>query len=198
MGGMLTGNTTTGITVTYQDADGTIDLVVGGLTAAELAADSVSAEELNATGVESELEAVLDLQDLQGAVTDAQVPDLENLSSNCDAGVPVVGDGAGNADCASGESRLIFTQTADSGITAPDATKEAFFWSSDCGGIAYKSNGGAVTCVVEATGSFTMTGTYDIGGGTLEIPNGAAPTTDAVGEIAVDNNAWATGRGAGK
>ena len=37
--------------------------------------DSVSANELNATGVEAELEAVLDLQDLQGAVTDAQVPD---------------------------------------------------------------------------------------------------------------------------
>ena len=36
--------------------------------------DSVSANELNATGVKAELEAVLDLQNLQGAVTDAQVP----------------------------------------------------------------------------------------------------------------------------
>src|SRR3990167_8184883 len=43
--------------------------------AAELETDSVSADELNATGVEAELEAVLDLQELQGAVTDGQVPD---------------------------------------------------------------------------------------------------------------------------
>lgn len=32
--------------------------------------------------------------------------------------------------------------------------------------------------------------------GSLNIPNGAAPTTDAFGEIAGDNNAWAAGRGA--
>lgn len=42
--------------------------------AATLDTDSVSANELNATGVEAELEAVLDLQELQGAVTDGQVP----------------------------------------------------------------------------------------------------------------------------
>lgn len=29
----------------------------------------------------------------------------------------------------------------------------------------------------------------------LQLPNGAAPTTDAFGEVAGDNNAWATGRG---
>lgn len=32
--------------------------------------------------------------------------------------------------------------------------------------------------------------------GSLNIPNGAAPTTDAFGEIAGDNNAWGAGRGA--
>jgi len=32
--------------------------------------------------------------------------------------------------------------------------------------------------------------------GSLQIPNGASPTTDAFGEIAGDNNAWASGRGA--
>lgn len=73
--------THTGITITYQDATGDIDFVVGGLTATELATDSVSADELNATGVEAELEAVLDLQDLQGAVTDGQVPDTITVSN---------------------------------------------------------------------------------------------------------------------
>lgn len=32
--------------------------------------------------------------------------------------------------------------------------------------------------------------------GSLQLPNGAAPTTDAFGEIAGDNNAWAASRGA--
>lgn len=32
--------------------------------------------------------------------------------------------------------------------------------------------------------------------GSIEVPNGAAPTTDAFAEIAGDNNAWASGRGA--
>jgi hypothetical protein len=63
-----------------QIADGAVDGGTGGeiadasITAADLGTDSVSADELNAPGVEAELEAVLDLQDLQGAVTDAQVP----------------------------------------------------------------------------------------------------------------------------
>lgn len=43
----------------------------------------------------------------------------------------------------------------------------------------------------------TVSGAIDAGGATsLEIPNGASVTTDAFGEIAADNNAWASGRGA--
>lgn len=69
-------------TTTYLDGEGNCDDIstvyladgTGTVDATNLATDSVSADELNATGVEAELEAVLDLQDLQGAVTDAQVP----------------------------------------------------------------------------------------------------------------------------
>jgi hypothetical protein len=61
------------------------------LTAAHLATDSVSADELDEAGVESGLEAVLDLQDQQGAVTDAQVPntitvDLATVATTANAG----------------------------------------------------------------------------------------------------------------
>lgn len=45
----------------------------GQVTAAILATDSVSADELNATGVESELEAVLDLDQMQGTISDSQI-----------------------------------------------------------------------------------------------------------------------------
>lgn len=61
--------------------DVTASIVSGSVTATHLGTDSVSADELNATGVEAELEAVLDLSDLQGAVTDAQVPDTVTASN---------------------------------------------------------------------------------------------------------------------
>lgn len=52
-----------------------INLAAAGITATELGADSVSSSELNATGVEAELEAVLDLNELQGQIGDAQIAD---------------------------------------------------------------------------------------------------------------------------
>ena len=80
-----------------QIADGAIDggsggeIADGSVTADDLGADSVSASELNATGVEAELEAVLDLNELQGAVTDSQVPntitvDLATTATTANAG----------------------------------------------------------------------------------------------------------------
>lgn len=45
------------------------------VTADDLGADSVSASELNVAGVEAELEAVLDLNELQGQIADAQIAD---------------------------------------------------------------------------------------------------------------------------
>jgi hypothetical protein len=67
------------------------DVADGTLTASDLGTDSVSADELNATGVEAELEAVLDLDQLQGAVTDGQVPntitiDLATTATTANAG----------------------------------------------------------------------------------------------------------------
>jgi len=49
---------------------------------------------------------------------------------------------------------------------------------------------------VSGNPTVSLPATIDLGGKTsFEIPNGAAPTVDAVGEIAVDNNAWAASRG---
>ncbi len=67
-----------GAAVTLQAVDLTC---TGCLSDTELAADAVSSSELNASGVEAELEAVIDLQDLQGAVIDAQVPDTITITS---------------------------------------------------------------------------------------------------------------------
>lgn len=55
------------------------------------------------------------------------------------------------------------------------------------------SGSGSETAAV----TLSLPATIDLGGKTsFEIPNAAAPTTDAFGEIAGDNNAWAASRGA--
>lgn len=111
-GAMFTGNTETGITVTYQDADGTVDLTVSDTT---VAGDSGS------TGITP--------------------------------GDTLTIAGGTNAT------------TAMSGDTLTINVDDAFL-----------SNTGDVG-----------TGVYDFGGATsLEIPNGATPTVNAAGEIAVD------------
>lgn len=51
---------------------------------------------------------------------------------------------------------------------------------------------GAIGGTTPSTGAFT-TGTFST---TLTVPNGAAPTTSAFGQLAGDNNAWAASRGA--
>lgn len=74
------------IDFTYDDATPTITatIIAGSITATELGVDSVSASELNATGVESELEAVLDLSDLQGSLTLAGDVDGAHDSNDLD------------------------------------------------------------------------------------------------------------------
>lgn len=55
------------------------------------------------------------------------------------------------------------------------------------------SGSGSETAAV----TVSLPSTIDLGGKTsLEVPNGSAPTTDAFGEIAGDNDAWAASRGA--
>lgn len=51
----------------------TIAVTAGGIGTTEIGTDGVSADELNATGVEAELEAVLDLPELQGLLISTQV-----------------------------------------------------------------------------------------------------------------------------
>lgn len=65
----------------------------------------------------------------------------------------------------------------------------------------------SVSGAVQVDGATTLSGTVAINDpltatdtadfqGTIKLPNGAAPTTDTFGQIAADNNAWASGRGA--
>ncbi len=114
------------------------EIADGSITTDDLGTDSVSADELNATGVEVELEAVLDLPDMQGTLADAQVDgSLESDEVDHDATTNFVADehvahsgvtltaGAGLSgggtiaanrtfDTASGEANFL----ADGGVTS--------------------------------------------------------------------------------
>lgn len=112
VGGMVAGNTETGIAVTYQDADGTLDFVVSDLTVA------------GDTG-----------------------------STGMTPGDTLTVAGGTNAT------------TSMSGDTLTVSVDDAFILNTGDVG----------------------TGVYDFGGATsFEIPNGAAPTVNAAGEVAVD------------
>lgn len=58
-------------------------------------------------------------------------------------------------------------------------------------------SGGTLDLSANRSWTASLSSTIDLGGKTsFELPNAAAPTTDAFGELAGDNNAWAASRGA--
>ena len=107
----------------------------------------------------------------------------------------------------------VITTTIKSGITITSPTLETPALGTPASGVMTNVTGTAagLTAGTAQTGdsatSFFSAGTIEDARlptsmadkaitGSLNIPNGAAPTTDAFGEIAGDNDAWAASRGA--
>ena len=83
-------------------------------------------------------------------------------------------------------------------MVSPDGNADGTVTSAVVAGTASEITASG-TCTITTTGTCTLSipAAVDLGGKTsFEIPNGAAPTTNAFGQIAGDNNAWDTGRGA--
>ncbi|MGH0031746.1 MAG: hypothetical protein ACQGVC_18310, partial [Myxococcota bacterium] len=75
------------------------DITVGGTgTTATIDTDAVGSDELDAPAVATELEAAMALQDISGAVTDAQVPDDITITDDLRRNVVLDTDGDGNSD----------------------------------------------------------------------------------------------------
>ncbi len=104
-------------------------------------------------------------------------------------GVPVLLDGTGTVDGTNLASDSVTSgKVQDGSLTSGDHT-ESFISAYDGSGLEVDTATSPDTLKVATA--------LDLGGNTsLEVPNGASPTTDAFGEIAGDNNAWASGRGA--
>lgn len=121
----------------------------------------------------------------------------------------VINDGSGNlsSEATLGAARfpaLTGDVTTSAGSLATTIAANSVALTTDTTGnymadIAGTSNEISVshTPAEGSTGTISLPSTIDLGGKTsFEVPNGAGPTTDAFGELAGDNNAWASGRGA--
>jgi len=132
-------------------------VVDGTLTAADLGADSVSASELNASGVAAELEAAMVLQNIGGAVIDNQVPN--NITVDL--------------------STLASTVTV---VDSTDASSSVLIADSATGSLAVKTDAGlsynATTGVLTATGfagpiTGNVTGDVTGNAGTVTVIDGS-------------------------
>jgi hypothetical protein len=106
VGGMVTGNTETGITVTYEDSDGTLDFVV----ASQTDENFTSADHTKLDGIEANATAdqtAEEIQDMVGAM----------LTGNTETGITVTyEDGDGTID-------FVVASQTDENFTSADHTK---------------------------------------------------------------------------
>ena len=189
--------------------------------------------------METLLEAVMDLQQMQGAVTDAQVPDsitvnsanagdsatafftsgqIERARGGTGADTSAYGDGLfgsnsagttidvdtmGELETALGGTNVIAATEIDTlnelnaVITDGDLVPQSFTIAVNGTTNEISSSAGAQDLSTNRTWTLSLPATIDLGGKTSwEMPNSAAPTVDDFGELAGDNNLWATSRGA--
>lgn len=183
-GAMVTGNTETGISVTYDDADGTLDFVVGnipgtaaGITGITLPAPTASGQSWASTGA-GVMELVTDTTassigtSIVTAETAAAVRGLLDVEPGTDVQAPLVSGtniktinntsllGSGNISISG--SGTVTVQSAD----PTSASAEGWYAATGSGDIFYKSSAGL----------FTVAGSY-----------AADPTTYT---LALDGTGW--------
>lgn len=145
-----------------QIANSAVDGGTGGeiqdatITAADLGTDSVSSDELNATGVESELEAVLDAADIQGYVTTVSgtyLPTLTNVT-NVAASTAYAAQylRVGNVVTVSGkvdiDATLAASTATELGVSLPVSSN--FGAEEDCGGNAISDSVASLSARIKA------------------------------------------------
>ena len=163
VGGMLTGNTETGITVTYQDGDGTIDFVVGTLnqdTTGNAATATALETARNIGGVSFDGTANINLPGV-------------NTSGNQDtSGTAAIATTVTVADESSDTTCFPLFATAATGNLAPKSGSN----------LAFNSSNGTLTATAFAGDGSSLTGISAgaTGGGSDEIfyENGQNVTTD--------------------
>jgi hypothetical protein len=193
-GAFFTGNTETGITVTYQDADNTVDVVC------DTASGSVF-----------------------GCLTSTDWNTFNGKLSGYDAWThPQAGTSATSSGMIFSASSTIFTLTSVQSTSTNATTSNLYvtnaptfstltsaLLTTGAGGLLAEYAGstctnqavtaisalGVATCTtltpsyLDLTANYTWTGRHDFGGAVAEMPNGTAPVVDEPGEYALDTSA---------
>ena len=154
-GAMFTGNTETGITVTYQDADNTVDFTVANLEDLAGTLDVAS----GGTGVTSFTANSLLYSNSAGTALAYAATSSLNIGGNAGTATALFANGA---NCSSGNSPL--------GVDASGAVENCFdVWTeAENTSAGYTSNTGTVTSIATTWpilgGTITTTGTLTFGG----------------------------------
>ena len=178
VGGMLTGNTESGITVTYQDADGTIDFTVGTLnqdTTGNAATASALETARNIGGVSFDGTANIDLP----GVNTAGNQDTTGNAATATVGTTItVADESSDTTCFP-----LFATAATGNLGAKSGTNLTF--NSSSGALSATSFSGSGSGLSEGTVPLTS----------LDIDGGTATTTLASADLfIVDDGAGGTNR----
>jgi len=157
VGGMVTGNTETGITVTYQDSDGTLDFVVASQTENDFTTtlknklDGIAA---SATNVTNTNQLTNGAGFITATLTDEQVEDIVGgmLTGNTETGITVTyQDGDGTIDFVVG--------TLNQDTTGNAATATALETARNIGGVSFNGTANINLPGVNTTGNQNTSGT---------------------------------------
>jgi hypothetical protein len=157
VGGMVTGNTETGITVTYQDSDGTLDFVVASQTDENFTTtlknklDGIAA---SATNVTNNNQLTNGAGYITATLTNEQVQDIVGgmLTGNTETGITVTyQDGDGTIDFVVG--------TLNQDTTGNAATATALETARNIGGVSFDGTGNINLPGVNTAGNQNTSGT---------------------------------------
>ncbi len=157
VGGMVSGNTETGITVTYQDSDGTLDFVVASQTDENFTTtlkNKLDGIATGATNVTNNNQLTNGAGYITATLTNEQVQDIVGgmLTGNTETGITVTyQDGDGTIDFVVG--------TLNQDTTGNAATATALETARNIGGVSFDGTGNINLPGVNTAGNQNTTGT---------------------------------------
>ena len=193
VGGMVTGNTETGITVTYQDSDGTLDFVVASQTDENFTTtlknklDGIAA---SATNVPNNNQLTNGAGYITATLTNEQVQDIVGamLTGNTETGITVTyQDGDGTIDFVVG--------TLNQDTTGNAATATALETARNIGGVSFDGTGNINLPGVNTSGNQNTSGNAATATKLATARTIAGVSFDGSANISLNNNAITNGAG---
>ncbi len=193
VGGMVSGNTETGITVTYQDSDGTLDFVVASQTDENFTTtlknklDGIAA---SATNVTNNNQLTNGAGYITATLTNEQVQDIVGgmLTGNTETGITVTyQDGDGTIDFVVG--------TLNQDTTGNAATATALETARNIGGVSFDGTGNINLPGVNTSGNQNTSGNAATATKLATARTIAGVSFDGSANISLNNNAITNGAG---